>query len=663
MNVQKLQVKVILKILIISSLLIFSNNTAQVDSILSVAQKFTPKRKLDFLLQQTWEKRGKAPSEALIFGKKSINLAEELNDKSNLAKGFNFLGVIYRNIGEYDSSYQMYKRALDIAKSIKDSMQMAYAFNNIGGYYGYQHEYFLALEYVFNAREIFKKLKNLRGEAFCDIKLGLWYTTSEQYDMALKELNRAIEIREKIKDEFGITVAKSLIEQIYLQNEEYDKAYHLALQLLETFKKFKDKRGIGIILGTLGGIHFCRGNYKQALAYRTKALRYLEKVKYPNGIVNNLNGLGLIYHKLNKDDKAIRVLNKSIKIAKKFHYDKGLIDAYFNFVKIYRDNNEMKKLALYHQKAINISDSLGLLEKKTRLNEFKKIFLINKLNRDNLILENELQKNKIIFHALFLLGLLIVVFAVVFYLQNKKLKRERKLLQESNFTKDKLFSIIAHDLKSPFSALFGYSEMMLSDFDDFSRDEIKENLGHIKSVSQNLFAMVENLLQWARNQTQGIKHEPEIVELEGEIEKVLSNFEQSASIKNISLERDLENGLKVFCDVSMLQTVLRNLINNAIKFTRPNGKITVRAKVLPEEGKVKISVEDTGIGMTEKQIEQLLNKKGKSTHGTGGEKGTGLGMLLVNEMVKHNGGELSIESEVEKGTTISFTVPLVKNEE
>ncbi len=652
--------KNLLKISIFLLLLSFLNIKAQEDSLLSIAQNLSPLKRLNFLLRETWKNRAQDPLLALKLGKKSIELAKQLNDKSDLAKAFNFVGVIYRNIGEYNSSYKMYLRALQIAKEIKDSTQLAYSHNNIGGYYGYEHKYFLALENVFEAKRIFEKINNQRGIAFCDIQAGLWYLKLQQYDDALKEFRAAIKIREKIGDKFGIAVAKSLISDIYYQKGEYEKAYEISSKLLPIYRKFNDKKGIGVSLGTLGGVFYHRGNFKQALAYRLEALKYLLDVHYWNGVVNNLIGLGEIYHQLNKDDLAIKSLQRSIRLAKKYNYNKGLIEAYLVLARIYNDKKDYRKLRYYHNKAIAIQDSLDLLEKETRLEEFKKIFTINDMRQHFINLENKLERNKLILYGSVVIVVIVLIFLIVFYLQNEKLKKKEKLLQELNHTKDKLFSLIAHDLKSPFSALFGYADIMLSDFDDFSKDEIKENIRHMKSISQNLFSMVENLLDWARNQNKGVKYNPEIVNVNEEISKIISFYEDNAKSKDISIVTDFIEELSAFCDVSMFNTVVRNLINNAIKFTKPGGKITVKTELLDKEGKIKVTVQDTGVGMSKEQIEGILKEEATSTIGTEGEKGTGLGMILVKEMVKRNEGELFIESEPEKGTKISFTVPLAK---
>ncbi len=651
-------VKIVVGIIFLNALVA----SAQTDSILNYANKLSPGKRLDYLLKVTWKQRAQNPKLAIQLGKKAIALAKQMNDKNNLAKAYNFVGVIFRNTGNYDSSYAMYKKALKYAKEIKDSVQIAYSLNNIGGYYGYNHLYYLALENVIHAKNIFHKLNNIRGEAYCDIQLGLWYIALEQYGMALDFLNDAIKIRKKIGDEFGIAVAQSLINNIYYEQKKFDKVKHLSLILLKKFKRFKDKKGIGVTLGILGGVAYANGNYKQALAYRKQALKYLREINYPSGVVNNLSGLGLIYYKLGKTKVALAMLKGAITIARRYNYDKGLISAYGNLNKIYWDKKDFKKISFYHGKLVSLYDSLNRIEQKTRLEEFQKILKINELNNKNVQLKNELSKKKLIIDSFIIIAVIILIFTIVFYLQSKRLKREEKLLQESNAAKNKLFSIIAHDLKSPFSALLGYTEMMLEDFDDFSKEELKENISHIRNITQNLFTMVENLLHWARAQAKGITPEPEIVNLEEEINKVVGYFAQNAADKGLEIKKEVSPEIKAFCDVSLLQTVLRNLINNAIKFTRPGGTITISANDKNNDGEIIVTVEDTGIGMSQKQIDEILNKEAKSTPGTAGEKGTGLGIMLVKEMVKHNGGELFIESEEGKGTKISFTLPAVKED-
>ncbi len=649
-----------LKILLILFLPLSLSAGKSLDSLIVFAKKLPPEKRLEFCISKTWKLRARSPHTALKLGKIALSLAKEKEDYSDAAKVLNFIGVIYRNIGNHDSSFAYYTKALNYAQLADDSVQIAYAFNNIGGYYGYTHKYFLALENVFRARDIFTKLKNERGIAYCNIQAGLWYAALYDYDRAIKYLREAIQIRQKLGDKFGIAVAKSLIANNYYLQGKFDEALSLTRELLEIFKKFDDQKGIGVSLGTLGGIYFHRGNYKQALAYRLESLKYLRKVYYPSGMINSLNGIGIAYHQLGDDQKAIESLKESIKLARQYHYEKGLITAYLLLARIAQSSNNPKLLHYYHDKALQVQDSIRALDRKSRIEEFEKILNINRINEKNLRLEHELATNKVIVHSAIIFGVIIIVFLIILYYKNKDLRLEKRLLHEAIETKNKLFGIIAHDLRGPFTSLLGYSELTLDDFDSFTKEEIKDIMKHMHASLKNLLAMIENLLYWARSQSQEISYEPEIFDLNKELKRIINYYSSSANSKNIEIKTEFYDEPNVFSDLSLFHTITRNILNNAIKFTPEGGEIRITTEPYGEDGKILIAISDNGIGMSKEQIDKIMNMEADSTPGTQGEKGTGLGMKLVVEMVHKNQGELFIKSEPGKGTEISFTVPLSK---
>lgn len=237
----------------------------------------------------------------------------------------------------------------------------------------------------------------------------------------------------------------------------------------------------------------------------------------------------------------------------------------------------------------------------------------------------------------------------------ERMKIEKELV-ESNRTKDKFFSIIAHDLKSPFNALLGLSEFMIEDYDNISEDEKKSYLITFKNSIHEVFKLVQNLLTWSRSQRGYVQYSPDLIDLKALIEENLNINRQQAIKKNIDIRSDLHSFLYVWADQNMIDTVLRNLISNAIKFTNNGGKIEIKVEEMVHE--VIISVIDTGIGMNlETQKKLFLLDEKMSTRGTENEHGTGLGLILCQEFVAKNNGILRVSSIEGKGSTFSFTLP------
>lgn len=243
--------------------------------------------------------------------------------------------------------------------------------------------------------------------------------------------------------------------------------------------------------------------------------------------------------------------------------------------------------------------------------------------------------------------------------RNSIIEQQAEALRVSNTTKDRFFSIIAHDLKNPFQAMLFFSEDLYKSLDKVSKDELKERIGIIKESSNRLYKLTDNLLQWARLQSKQVEPDRTVFSVDDLIKSNIELIEQLAQRKDITLSWEVENGLQLFADKNMMDTVIRNLLSNAIKFTRKGGRVCVNA--ISDARSVTISISDTGIGMNEKMLENLLKLDAEVTRdGTENEKGTGLGVIICQQMVALNDGLLRVESEVGKGTTFSLSFKSVE---
>jgi PAS domain S-box-containing protein len=229
-------------------------------------------------------------------------------------------------------------------------------------------------------------------------------------------------------------------------------------------------------------------------------------------------------------------------------------------------------------------------------------------------------------------------------------------LKELNATKDKFFSIIAHDLKNPFNLLLGFSRMLIEEIEHLKFNEALEISRRINSVSSSTYSLLENLLTWSQVQTRNIHYQKEAFILGELLAPELKLLSALAAQKNISLVNNIRNSMEMNADKNMIGTVIRNLVNNAIKFTRKGGIITLTS--LEGDHEITICVSDTGTGMSKVEVSKLFNvSKGFSKTGTAMEKGTGLGLILCKEFIALHGGTIVVESEPDKGSRFSFTLP------
>ncbi|HSO88451.1 MAG TPA: two-component regulator propeller domain-containing protein [Draconibacterium sp.] len=241
--------------------------------------------------------------------------------------------------------------------------------------------------------------------------------------------------------------------------------------------------------------------------------------------------------------------------------------------------------------------------------------------------------------------------------QNQVIISKNQELSELNHTKDKLFSIIGHDLGNQFNIILGFLELLVSDFKKLDSGKVEIHLNNIYNSSKHAFNLLENLLTWARMQTNLIQYNPEVFDVQSKITESVGLFEGACAKKNIKIEVIPDEEIMVFADVNMFSTVFRNLVANAIKFTNENGNISIQTE---KKGDFcEITVADNGIGISEENLRKIFRIDSKhKTVGTMGEKGTGLGLILCKEFVEKHGGKIEVKSTVGKGSEFSFTLPV-----
>jgi len=246
-------------------------------------------------------------------------------------------------------------------------------------------------------------------------------------------------------------------------------------------------------------------------------------------------------------------------------------------------------------------------------------------------------------------------------IREHKIKEQNAELAELNATKDKFFSIIAHDLKNPFSSLLGFSEILYKEYDDFEESSRKKFIKAIYESSENTYKLLENLLEWSRSQSGRIEFNPSVVNIKRMVNENLILVNQFAMEKNIRLRSSIHEDLFVSTDRDLINTIIRNLLTNALKFTPQKGEVIVYGKVVTDELNsewIEVSVKDSGVGILSENIEKLFRiDKQYSMKGTSGESGTGLGLLLCKEFIEKCNGKIWVESQVQKGSIFKFMIP------
>jgi len=243
--------------------------------------------------------------------------------------------------------------------------------------------------------------------------------------------------------------------------------------------------------------------------------------------------------------------------------------------------------------------------------------------------------------------------------KNRLIVSKNQELKELNHTKDKLFSVIGHDLGNQFNIILGFLEVLVSDFKKLDTPKVEYHLNNINKTSKHAYDLLENLLTWSRMQTKSIHYNPEVFNINSKINQSVEMLEGAFTKKNITVDVIEEDNIEVFADANMFSMVIRNLVSNAIKFTNENGNISIYIK--KEKDFCQVAVQDNGIGISPEIVQRIfLLESNHSTRGTNGEKGTGLGLILCKEFIEKHNGKIRVESEVGKGSRFIFTLPVNK---
>jgi len=537
---------------------------------------------------------------------------EKINDSIKISTATSIIANCYDAIGNYDKAINYYLNAISLSEKSGNRLYLGNFINNLGEVYKHKGDFNKAFENYKKALKIFDELELIDGITVVKNNIGEYYLNKKEYDKALIYFNESISKVDQTADFYKLTIINRNIGIVYLKKAHIDKAILYLNNSIKFGKKMGLLEEIFPTYKSLAEAFTAKGTYKEA--YKNMLLYSEGKDEFLK--ISNAERLTYIENKYQseKKGKEIELLTKS---------------------------KEIQNLQLENQQYITIVLFVVLI-----LIAGESVFLYKRYTskkKTNTTLE---KANKIMKQ-----------YADELELTNYQLKESEENLKNINATKDKFFSIISHDLKGPFFSLLGLSEIMSEGLDDLSKDEIKEMSLGINRASKKVFTLLENLLEWSRAQLGMINVEKQLFdfnELVIENSKLYkSNFKQ----KGIELIVDLNEDSKIFADREMLNFALRNLLNNAIKFTDETGKIFIKTQ--KENSNFIIKISDTGLGMDEKSIEKLFKIESTfSTEGTKKEKGTGLGLILVNEFIQKNNGKILVESKIGKGSTFTIKLPL-----
>ena len=600
------------------------------------------------------------------------------------AKALSEIGSCYYDWGKYVEAKEYYDRALEIFNKNQNFDGIANTLRNIAKILSDWGEYDEALNYNQEALKFWEEIGNETGIANSYNNIGIIYQELGNYDRAFDYFHKSLDIFKKLNKTDDIVNLTLHIGDVYLQRAQYDKAleYYFNADLIG--KQINNKKLKSITLSNIGEAYNLKGDYIKALDYQKKALKLKEEIGDKKRLTITYTELGIIYKNVEDYDKALDYLNKGIALATEINFKYQLIKCYLNLSEVYTGLGSHKKALEYYKMYIEAKDKLYSEESKQTIAELQAKYQVERKDKDNERLKHTEQLNTaqirnqqlIIGFVLFiLLGLFIMM--VIFhsrYQQNQRLNVQLSLknkeiedqqmyvqklnneLKDANVTKDKFFSIVAHDLKSPFNSLLVLTSLLIEDYDTFTEDERKKFIAQIKASSENTFALLQNLLDWASAQMGKTMLVQEKIDISKISEETLLLLMPIARNKKISIKSDIPLNTIAYADKNMVSTVFLNLVTNAIKFTPHNGQVNIRSIV--ENNHVEVEVSDSGVGISPDTLNKLFRIDQKiQTAGTDKEKGTGLGLILCKEFIEKNNGKIWVKSIEGKGSQFYFSLP------
>ena len=626
------------------------------DSILQSISGLPDSQQVKQLKNYCWDYRFSDPEMSINFGLEAVKTSKRTNNYHLLAESLNLIGVIQRYLGKYSAALSYHEQALVVAQNSNDQLQIAFSINNAGVIYQRRGKYNKALEFQLRALRIFESIKNDDGIAFCALDLGNTFVGQKNYPLALEYYNRSLQIRKKDKNPIGTVRALYKIAWVHYEKAEYNEALSEYLFIENSYLQSMNRRDLGDMMNGIAKIYSIQKDYNKAIEYRLKALSFFKDLKFPEELVQVTSELGVLYS-LKKDFLRGRdYINQAVAYADKTESAKIKSQLFYSRAMFFENLGKKDSAVICYKSYIQMEDSITASENFSKFAEIEAEYENEKITKENLLLAKdvELHKRQAYFLvALVLFGLLLIGFI---YRRSVTLRALNKELRDLHIMKDAFIKIIAHDLRSPFNTIINTLDILKNDFDDLPKKDRERYISNVYATSKQTYQLLDNLLLWSRANSGKLQFNPEEFVIAQCVKDTIVLYKTTAVNKNITLGFSCDETLSVLADKQMIQTVLRNLITNGIKFTDNGGRIHV--EVLRSTAGFSITVQDTGVGMTPGQIENLFRIDTSSTStGTRGEKGTGFGLLLCKEFVDMHKGKITVESKKDMGSKFILFFP------
>ena len=621
---------------------------------------------------------------------KYIILSEKLSSSISYNKGIAeitfYKALIYAQKDDYINALSGYTKAKELFKNLNDTLGIAKVNNSIGQIEIKRGHYAKGLQYALAAIKELEK-RNLKEDLkLAYSNLAKAYNSVDAYDKAIEYYEKALEIQEQLNDTEGINTSNSNLAELYSFKKEHRKAIEYYEKVLADNKNDSLRAKI---YPKLGGEYLMFNDYAKATQYLVQGYNITKRKNDKPNLLTVLNNLGYLNLQQNRLRVAEQQLIEAGAIAKELDNKPELLKHYKHMKSLDSINRRFNRAFVWQREYYDLKQKLD--REKASINKSEQTVNLDfdpnfdkpkepettkeyTTNTPTVYKSNKkMDKFKLIFYGLLAALAIVSTFLILIYLkrnsnikytqeleeknlkielQNEAFQEQTKHLESVNNVKDKLFSIVSHDLKDSLSSINGFIELLKDG--SLSREEFDNLIPELSENANNASLLLFNLLNWSKSQMQSLEPKPSLFDIQEVFEDKIKLIDQRIESKGINL---VDHSLRDFAyaDRSMFEIVVQNLLANAIKFSKKGDTITISNHI--SNGSCIISIADTGIGISKENLEKLFKNTSFTTVGTNNEKGTGLGLSICKELVELNHGKIWVESTLNVGSTFYVQLP------
>ncbi|HEY9004151.1 MAG TPA: tetratricopeptide repeat-containing sensor histidine kinase [Mucilaginibacter sp.] len=620
--------------------------------------------------------------------KKNFNgarlLYTNMKDEAGLANCYIEAGRMYNNIADYNLASGYFQKALDIYKKLKDENGIAYSYHNIGMLSDNIGKSSLALDNYFKSLAINLKLNDKLSSAKDYNDIGIIMQNMELYPKSMEYYKRAIKIWQESKNVQGVSTAYENMGEIMIAEKKYDDAIVYLNKSLKLTKQLDDKNGLSSLYADFGLCYAHKNQYDVALNYLAQALKMSTDFKIEINKAVTYVDYAIVYNLLKDYQKAYKYAVMANDLSNKLGSLASRTSASLQLSEALGGLGRFEEAYKAQKMYVELKDSLKSDESVRKLTSFnlesafneKQRILAEQHQRQDDLYQQKIQRQGLLSAIFFLIILGMAAILIVYYKAKLKQQKINTILEDKNAEviqqksdlneqahklndlnnlKDRLISVLAHDLRAPLSTLRGLFGLL--EDDTISHDQFLTMIPQALKKLEYTSDFLDTLLFWINSQMENFDSSAKMFPVKDVISYEVSNYTEQAAEKGIKLMDNVSENITVAADPNSIRIVTRNLITNAIKFSRKDDTIVVSAHQ-KDDNFILISVKDSGVGMTEKQANKLFKSKVDSGTGTNNESGTGMGLLFCKDLIEKCNGKIWVESTQGHGTEFFFTLPI-----